>query len=210
MKKLILTAILFTSMFLASGNSTTFTVTVGATGFSFAPSSIPNAFVGDTIKWVLGLGIHTTTSTTIPSGAAIWDAPIVTATPTFSYVITTAGTYNYQCTYHSLFGMTGSFVASPVGIQPTGEIVSGYKLSQNYPNPFNPSTVIKFSIPQSQLVTLRIFDVSGKEAATLVNSQLPQGTYNYTLNASNLSSGIYFYKINAGDFTEIKRMVLIK
>jgi plastocyanin len=210
MKKILLTVLLLSSMYLASGNSTTFTITVGATGFSFDPSAIPNAMVGDTIKWVLGLGIHTTTSTTIPSGAAIWDAPIAAATPTFSYAITTAGTYNYQCTFHSLFGMTGSFVASPVGIQQTSEVVNTYKLSQNYPNPFNPSTIIKFSIPKSNFVTLKIYDMSGKEIETLVNSQMSQGSYNYTLNASDLSSGIYFYKIIAGDFSEIKRMVLIK
>ncbi|MCX6157600.1 MAG: T9SS type A sorting domain-containing protein [Ignavibacteriae bacterium] len=208
MKKLILTLLLFASLFLTTANSTTFTVT--ASGFTFTPSSIPNANVGDTITWVLVSGIHTTTSVSIPSGAAIWDAPIAAATPTFSYVITKAGTYNYQCTFHALFGMTGTFVANPIGIQPTGEAVNAYKLSQNYPNPFNPSTVIKFSIPQSKLVTLKIYDVSGKEVETLVNSQLPQGTYNYTLNASGLSSGVYFYKITAGDFTEIKRMVLIK
>jgi plastocyanin len=208
MKKLFLTSFLLFSLFLASGFSTTFTVT--AAGFTFTPSIIPNAKVGDTITWILGSGIHTTTSTTIPSGAAIWDAPIAAATPTFSYIITVAGTYNYQCSFHSIFGMTGTITALPAGIVQTNEIVNSFKLSQNYPNPFNPSTVIKFSIPRSNFVSLKIYDLSGKEVKNLVNEQLPQGTFNYTLNASDLSSGIYFYKLNAGEFSEVKRMVLIK
>jgi plastocyanin len=210
MRKIILTVLLFSSMFVATGNSTTFTVSVGTGGMFFVPSAIPNAHVGDTIKWVWEIGIHTTTSTTIPLGAAIWDAPINATATSFSYVITTAGTYNYQCTFHAIFGMTGSFVAAPVGIQPTGEVVNTYNLYQNYPNPFNPSTIIKFSLPKSNFVTLKVYDMSGKEVKTLVNNQMSQGSYEYTLNASDLSSGIYFYKINAGDFSELKRMVMIK
>ena len=208
MRKIILTSLLFASLFLTTANSTTFTVT--ASGFTFTPSSIPNAKVGDTITWVFVSGIHTTTSVTIPSGAAIWDAPIAAATPTFSYVITKAGTYNYQCTFHALFGMTGTFTAMPAGIKQTSEAVTSFKLSQNYPNPFNPSTVIKFSIPKSNYLTLKVYDLTGKEVMTLVNAKLPQGTFEYTFNASSLSSGIYFYKLNTDEFSEIKRMVLIK
>ena len=211
MKKLLFTMLFISGLFLTNGYSTTFRVEVGpGSSRSFVPQNITTASVGDTIRWVWISGVHTTTSTTIPAGATTWDAPIDNTDTVYSYVITLPGTYNYQCTFHASMGMTGTFIAGTSGIQPTGEIVTSYNLSQNYPNPFNPSTIIKFSIPKNNFVTLKIYDVGGKEIQTLVNSQLSQGTYNYTLNASDLSSGIYFYKINAGDFSEIKRMVLIK
>jgi len=87
-----------------------------------------------------------------------------------------------------------------------------YSLSQNYPNPFNPSTVINYSIPQNSLVTLKVYDMSGKEVAVLVNGQTAPGNYsvNFNANAYNLSSGIYFYKIVAGNFVNVKKLVLIK
>ncbi|MBE2217818.1 MAG: T9SS type A sorting domain-containing protein [Ignavibacteria bacterium] len=85
-----------------------------------------------------------------------------------------------------------------------------YELSQNYPNPFNPSTTIEFSVPKDAAVTLKIYDVLGKEVATLVNEQKPTGTYIVNWNASNFSSGLYFYKLTAGDFNQTKKMFLVK
>ena len=83
-------------------------------------------------------------------------------------------------------------------------------LFQNYPNPFNPSTVINYEIPKSSLVTLKVYDVLGREVATLVNEEKPAGRYNATFDASKYSSGVYFYRITAGDFSQIKKMVLLK
>lgn len=85
-----------------------------------------------------------------------------------------------------------------------------YSLSQNYPNPFNPSTSINFAIPKSGNVTLKIFDVLGKEVATLLNEVKTAGTYKVDFNASNFTSGVYFYRLESGDFADIKRMVLVK
>lgn len=85
-----------------------------------------------------------------------------------------------------------------------------YSLSQNFPNPFNPSTKISFNIPQSDHVTLKVYDMMGKEVATLVNSQMNMGSYNVNFNAANLSSGVYFYKLISGNFIEVKKMTLIK
>jgi subtilisin-like proprotein convertase family protein len=95
------------------------------------------------------------------------------------------------------------------GIQ-TIEIPNYYSLAQNYPNPFNPSTSIKYSVPAPTNVTLKIFDVLGKEVATLVNEMKQPGFHTVDFNASNLASGIYFYRIDAGEFTSVKRMALIK
>jgi hypothetical protein len=101
--------------------------------------------------------------------------------------------------------------ASTVGIQQiSGEIPSWYELQQNYPNPFNPITNIKFSIPKAGSVKLVVFDISGREVAKLVNEQLSAGIYNFDLNTSHLSSGVYFYKLFTNEFTEVKKMILVK
>jgi hypothetical protein len=98
------------------------------------------------------------------------------------------------------------------------DILSGFNLSQNYPNPFNPSTTIKYSIPsvtasetkQSQLVTLKVYDLLGNEVVTLVDEEKPSGSHEVYFNGANLSSGIYFYKLQAGSFIETKKMILLK
>lgn len=98
-----------------------------------------------------------------------------------------------------------------VGIQNIStEIPSAFSLKQNYPNPFNPSTNIKFHIKESRLVTLIIYDILGKEVATLVNEKLQSGVYETTFDGGNLTSGVYFYKLSAGDFSETKKMFYLK
>jgi len=93
--------------------------------------------------------------------------------------------------------------------------VENFSLSQNYPNPFNPVTKIKFEIPDqvrhdNALVTLKVYDILGREIATLVNEEKPAGEYEVEFNAANLPSGIYFYQLRAGQFTETKKMILLK
>jgi hypothetical protein len=83
-------------------------------------------------------------------------------------------------------------------------------LEQNYPNPFNPSTKVRYSVPNSSQVTLKIFNTLGEEIAILINEEKPAGTYELTWNAENLPSGIYFYRIQAGSFVQTKKMILMK
>lgn len=90
------------------------------------------------------------------------------------------------------------------------QIPSKYSLDQNYPNPFNPSTVISFTIPVSEIVDLRVFDVLGREVAVLMNEYTIAGNHNVPFDASTLSSGVYFYTIISGDFRDTKKMLLIK
>ncbi len=85
-----------------------------------------------------------------------------------------------------------------------------FKLDQNYPNPFNPSTTIRYSVPVSELVTLKIYDILGNEVAILVNEQKEAASYEVKFDASQLSSGIYFYKIQAGSFSDTKKLMLMK
>ena len=85
-----------------------------------------------------------------------------------------------------------------------------FELYQNYPNPFNPTTVISYSIPQSGVVTLKVFDTLGREIATLINKEQKSGKYNISWEANNFPSGIYFYNIRVGSFSETKKMILQK
>lgn len=83
-------------------------------------------------------------------------------------------------------------------------------LYQNYPNPFNPSTTIYFSLPQYQFVTLKIYDILGREISTLINEEKQPGNYKETFDGSNLSSGVYYYQMKAGKFVETKKLILLK
>ncbi len=85
-----------------------------------------------------------------------------------------------------------------------------FRLEQNYPNPFNPTTSIEYSVPSSEYVSLKIFDILGNETATLVNEQKDAGKYKVQFNAYNLASGLYIYKIQAGSFTQVRKMLLLK
>ncbi len=106
------------------------------------------------------------------------------------------------------------------GIVPEGDIlfkvssevgkVLTYDLDNNYPNPFNPSTVIKYEIPDAGFVTLKVFDVLGKEVKTLIEGYKTEGRYEIEFDATNLPSGIYFYQLRAGNFNQTKKMVLMK
>jgi photosystem II stability/assembly factor-like uncharacterized protein len=87
---------------------------------------------------------------------------------------------------------------------------SEFLLSQNYPNPFNPTTKIKYSVPQSSNVIIKVYDLLGNEIETLVNEEKAAGTYELTWNAVNLPSGVYFYQLCAGSFIETKKMLLLK
>lgn len=102
---------------------------------------------------------------------------------------------------------TGNIITS---IEPFSNNLESYSLEQNYPNPFNPVTNIKFSIPQSGIVRLKVYDILGKEIAVLVNKQLTAGTYQADFNGSNFASGVYFYKLETEGFSEIKKMMLVK
>jgi hypothetical protein len=85
-----------------------------------------------------------------------------------------------------------------------------FSLSQNYPNPFNPSTTIEYQIPKQSYVTLRIFDLLGREVATLVNEKREAGSYRVQFDGAGLSSGVYFYQLRGGEFVQTKKLILQK
>ena len=103
-----------------------------------------------------------------------------------------------------------SGITEPTSVKHEKEQPTEFKLSQNYPNPFNPTSKIEYSIPQTAFVTLKVYDILGKEIATLVNEEKLAGNYEVNFNGNRLSSGIYFYKIQAGGYSSMKKMVLLK
>lgn len=188
-------------------------INITASNFLFSPASV-NATVGDTIKWTRTNGNHTTTcdgsaGTSRPAGAASWDADLNGNNPTFTYILTVAGTYNYICVPHAP-DMAGTIIVSLSSVTQLTEVAEGYNLSQNYPNPFNPTTNINFSIPAKSNVILKIYNSIGKEVETLVNGVLNSGNYKIDWNASNFTSGIYYYRIQTNDFVVTRKMLLVK
>lgn len=116
-----------------------------------------------------------------------------------------------------IFAGTGSngvwirLLGQLTGIEPvSNEIPEGFSLSQNYPNPFNPSTTIRFSIPARSNVELIVFNSAGQEVARPVNEELNAGSYEYKFDAGKLSSGVYFYRLVTDDFTQTRKMVLVR
>lgn len=130
----------------------------------------------------------------LPIGALIWDDNQI-------------ANYNSEAALQAVKARYASLTGI---IDITSGIPQSYSLIQNYPNPFNPSTKIEFSLPQSENVTLKIFNLLGQEVATLVNENMGAGTYRVDFDASKLSSGLYIYKIEAGSFTSSKKMMFLK
>ena len=142
-----------------------------------------------------------------------------------SYIITREGGSNFQnvCALQSLSDSALKYYYNdfkscvPIGIEPiSSEIPQRYELLQNYPNPFNPVTKLRFSIPLSRGVAegrgvlLKVYDILGKEIAVLVNENLKPGIYEIDWNATNTPSGVYFYSLITSDFTQTKKMVVLK
>lgn len=138
-------------------------------------------------------------TTTIPSYYSFTDKSLST------------GRYNYRL---KQIDFNGHFEYFNLSNDIVIGIPSKYNLSQNYPNPFNPSTKINFDLPFDGNVSLKIFDISGREVATILNEFKPAGYYSIDFNTSSaaggLSSGAYFYKITTGNFTDTKKMMIIK
>jgi hypothetical protein len=139
------------------------------------------------------------------SGASLTDnslrgTPIVGITTDIDGTIRNALLPSRGADEVGLVGITDPVTGSP----------SEYKLSQNYPNPFNPATSISYAIPVSGFVTMKLYDISGKEVATLLNGNMNAGYYTVRFNAANFASGTYFYTLTAGETRIIKKMVLMK
>ena len=108
------------------------------------------------------------------------------------------------------FTLAYTNVVTGVESNNNSRLVSNYKLAQNYPNPFNPTTTISYSIPKESFVTIKVFDPLGRLVETLVNETKQAGNYNVVFNADKLASGIYYYQLKVRNYTETKKMILLK
>ncbi len=117
------------------------------------------------------------------------------------------GSYTYRL---KQVDYNGSYKYYELGETMEAGVISSFDLSQNYPNPFNPTTSITWQVPVTSHVTLKVYNLLGKEIAVLVNGEKPAGSYETEFNASSLPSGAYFYTIQAGNFVQTKKMILMK
>jgi hypothetical protein len=95
-------------------------------------------------------------------------------------------------------------------VQTENMVPNKFELHQNYPNPFNPTTTIRFSLKTKSFVSLKVYDILGRQVTTLVNEEMSAGNFSRIWNAANISSGIYFYRLQAGSFMDTKKLVLLK
>lgn len=192
------------------GNTLTNRVTGKPTLFRFSGNACERTGWFDSIPQDKR-GMFNTGPVTMNSG----DTQIVV----LSYMITRDGGNNFQnvCSIQSLSDSALKYYYNdfrtciPIGIEPiSSEIPQKYELFQNYPNPFNPMTKLKFQMPKFGFSKLVVFDVTGKEISILVNENLKPGIYEIDWNAENLPSGVYFYSLITNEFTQTKKMVVLK
>ena len=169
---------------------------IGSTYFT-TPSYVFNGSVAQVTGNILP---DTVKNVTINNASGVTASKQLTITDTlFLRAGTLKGPYTARVT-----------VTGGTGVENNAPLPREYSLSQNYPNPFNPSTAISYQLSANSFVSLKVFDVLGREVATLVNEVKKAGTYSTTWNASGFGSGIYFCKMQAGSFSETKKLVLMK
>ena len=143
--------------------------------------------------------------TTVADTTATLSAPLNASTVYYWHVnaIDSGGVSAYST-------VTAFATGTTLNVDESRELPKEFALLQNYPNPLNPSTVISYQLPVNSFVTLKVYDVVGREVRTLVNGPKAAGTYTIQFDGSNLPSGVYFYSLRAGDFTSVKKLVLLK
>jgi hypothetical protein len=161
------------------------------------------AITGDDINYNFrGLGVYFSSDTGTTWKYAGLDS--ISVNQLVSY-----GDSTYAATNNGLYILTRT-AAVRTGVQQVRAVPATYALYQNYPNPFNPTTTIWFSLAQRGHVSLKIFDILGREVATLVNGELEVGLHQATFDASKFASGVYFYRLQADNFNSVKKLVLMK
>lgn len=153
----------------------------------------------------------------LPGGGASWqpvfvqglkDSTIVSALGIYNNTlyVGTGGTFGMLSQYDGIFS-----VWIPIdGVRPPVKMPSIFTLEQNYPNPFNPTTEIKYQLPSNGFVTLKVYDVIGRNVSTLISERQNAGEHSVTFNAVGLPSGVYFYQLTAGNLVQTRKLMLIK
>ena len=142
-------------------------------------------------------------------GGASWHDINTGMSNTTVLTLTFNGTTLFAGTDRGVWSLTVAGLITAVK-RDAKEIPNRFSLSQNYPNPFNPTTMISYQLPVNSLVTLKVYDVLGREVATLVNGRQSAGYHHISFNGANLSSGVYFYRLETGSYTNTKKFLLLK
>ncbi|MCX7833318.1 MAG: T9SS type A sorting domain-containing protein [Ignavibacteria bacterium] len=205
----------------SSISTTTFLPTWGTTGFNLGTTYLiilKYTFnTGSTTDDVVSLFVFTSPNLPLTEPSTPYAGPVTTTQTDpqdFGRVALRQGTASIAPTL-DLDGIKVALTWSDIllGLKNNRTMLSSFELFQNYPNPFNNETIIRFNLPEinnNSNVTLKIFDIMGREVLTLINNPLNAGSYEYRLNANELSSGMYYYKLSAGEYSEIKKMVVVK
>jgi plastocyanin len=200
MKKIYLSILLLIALtFSSQTHATVFPVTVA--NFQFTPALV-NASVGDTIVWSWVSGTHTTTSTSVPSGAMMWNNDINSTSPVFAYIVTEVGTYTYKCNIHS--SMQGQIVVTSTGISNPPAFSTAFNVYSVNSDSYN----ISYSLQRSAKVDVAVFDVTGKKVLNLESSVLPAGDYNAIYAVNELQKGIYFVQLLIDNQRLTKRIII--
>ncbi len=202
--------LLFRSVFsvLLSGIFITANATIHVVQVSsnqFTPNAINSVVVGDTIRWIWQSGSHTTTSVSVPVGAATWDSPMNSNTTQFDYKVTVAGNYGYKCTPHQSMGMVGGFVASSI----TGISEANLNPTSLFPNPFTNELFIEQGNEEPPYTQVLISDILGKQIKTITIEMLASSAGNRKIDVSELPKGIYFATLK-GDGAKMRTIRLVK
>jgi len=126
------------------------------------------------------------------------------------YIAFPVETISDDSVFYSLIKNSYEFFDTPVSVSDEIVTPAKFELMQNYPNPFNPNTSIEYSVPSTEYVSLKVYDILGNEVATLVNEKKDAGSYRVNFDAASLSSGVYFYRIKTGSFNQVRKMLLLK
>ena len=207
MKKTITLCTAFMIMILCSLRTNATVVTVNVEDFEFSPSDF-TINVGDQVMWMWdnSAGAHTTTSTTIPTGAASWDQPINQSAPMFTYTATVAGSYDYICTFHASMGMVGHFtVLNTTGVT---EVPTVPTLSLNGASPIENNLQLIYSMPASEELNLYLIDMAGKKVMTFFSANKPMGIFTETYSIAGIRKGVYFLEMEAGDSRISNKIVI--
>ena len=195
-------AVLFFGMMIAQAFATKYTVQVG--NYYFLPAELNNIKPGDTIRWVWVDGAHTTTSKTIPSGAAPWDANITSISTFFEYVPTIPGNYSYKCTPHESMGMVASFSVESVGILERNKEVVKLTVS---PNPAHGDVKVFANGVTPGKVTISVLDMSGRVVLT-EDWRITSGKIETALDLSAYPRGLYYIRLTGDKVTGGQQVVL--
>jgi len=198
MKKIYKTILLSIGLLL-SGYSFATVHIVSVQSSQFSPSSL-SVNVGDTVKWVIAVGSHTTTSTSIPPGANTWNNPINNSNPEFEYPVTVEGTYDYKCNPH---GFTGQFVAINTNIK-TPIAFAGFSLSMVRPSVYN----VSYTLNRSSEVKISLYDVTGKSVKVFFTSKQFAGDYTNTYFLEDIQKGVYIIEMLIDNQRLSKRLII--